>query len=274
MGIGRAIAQRFAQEGAKVVIADYNRTEGQKTTALLVATHGPGCASYCYADSTDESTIKACVAHCERTYGRLDVLVNNAAAFVFGHLGGAGRGSGTGTDKDISQSDWARVLGTNVIGYANWMKHSAALMRVNRIGDYKFNVDQGEGVTTIQCGSRGVIVNVASISSFIAQPEFVPYNASKGAVLQMTRCTAMDFAPLKIRVNAICPGTIDTPGSYNHMKLLGLSVEQGKKEFGGYCLLQRQGAPEEIANGVLFLASDDSSFMTGAHLVMDGGGTI
>ena len=117
-------------------------------------------------------------------------------------------------------------------------------------------------------------MNILSISSNIAQPEFVPYNCSKGAVLQLTRCTAMDLAEEKVRVNAICPGTIETPGSYGHMRLVGLDLDAGRKEFGDSCLLKRQAAPEEIANGALFLASDESSFMTGAHIVMDGGGTI
>ena len=147
-------------------------------------------------------------------------------------------------------------------------------MRFEYEWQVKYDNDQGEGVNRIDAGSRGAIVNIASISSFIAQPEFVPYNCTKGAILQLSRCTAMDFAPDKIRVNTVCPGTIETPGSYNHMKLVGLDVEQGRKMFGDSCLLKRQAAPEEIANATLFLASDEASFMTGAHIVVDGGGTI
>ena len=92
--------------------------------------------------------------------------------------------------------------------------------------------------------------------------------------MQLTRCCAMDLAPEKVRVNAVCPGTIETPGSYGHMRLLGLSLAEGRKAFGGHCLMKRQAAPEEIAAGALFLATDESSFMTGAHIVIDGGGTI
>jgi NAD(P)-dependent dehydrogenase (short-subunit alcohol dehydrogenase family) len=130
------------------------------------------------------------------------------------------------------------------------------------------------GASTIRAQSRGSIVNICSVSSFIAQPEFVPYNCSKGALLQLTKCCAMDFAKINIRVNSISPGSVETEGSHNHMQLLGLSLEEGRKKFGESNLMRRQAAPEEIANGALFLASDASSFMTGANMVMDGGGTI
>jgi NAD(P)-dependent dehydrogenase (short-subunit alcohol dehydrogenase family) len=147
-------------------------------------------------------------------------------------------------------------------------------MKQNELTEAIYENDQGEGVHRIDAGSRGVIVNMASVSSFIAQPEFCPYNVSKGAILQLTRCTAMDLAKFKIRVNAIAPDLTETPASYNHMKSINLTIEEGRKEFASYCLLKRMCAPDEIANAAYFLASDESSFMTGAMLVIDGGRTL
>jgi NAD(P)-dependent dehydrogenase (short-subunit alcohol dehydrogenase family) len=103
-------------------------------------------------------------------------------------------------------------------------------MKASPVSSLVYDNDQGEGVHRIEAGSRGSIVNMASVSSFIAQPEFLPYNVSKGGILQMTRCAAMDLAKFKIRVNAIAPGSVETPASYNHMKSINLSIEQGRKE--------------------------------------------
>lgn len=185
-----------------------------------------------------------------------------AVRFVFGHLRGAGRGSGTGSDRDITDEDWEMLFKTNVLGYARCIKHALPHMRSNKPSDYVIENDQGQGVQRLDCGSRGSIVNVASISSWIAQPEFLPCgwcthrhgmlcifaallllvraiprrhcsatpatptyyitwhahgacisdNVSKGAVAQLTRCCAMDFTDERVRVNAVGPGTIDTPG--------------------------------------------------------------
>ena len=120
----------------------------------------------------------------------------------------------------------------------------------------------------------GAIVNIASVSSFIAQPEFIPYNASKGAVAQLTRCLAMDLAEDNVRVNAVCPGSIRTRATDRHISSLGLDPEKAYVEFGQDSLMKRMGTPDEIASGALFLASDEASFMTGAHIVIDGGATI
>ena len=119
-----------------------------------------------------------------------------------------------------------------------------------------------------------MVVNIASVSSFIAQPEFVPYNSSKGAVLQLTRCLAMDLAKENIRVNAVSPGSIKTRATVIHIERLGLDHEESYREFGKDALLNRMGRPEEIAYGALFLASDESSFMTGTNMIIDGGASI
>lgn len=271
-GIGRSIAARFASEGARVVVADVDESGGLETVRRIGEAGGE--ARFQRTDCANEESVAACMAAANDAYGGIDVLVNNAVRFIFGHLRGEGNGSGTGTDKGITPEEWSTLFTTNVVGYANCTKHALTYMRENPLSPVVYDNDQGEGATRINAGSRGSIVNVASVSAFIAQPEFVPYNCSKGAVLQLTRCTAMDLAEEKVRVNCICPGTIETPGSYAHMRLVGLDLDEGRKAFGESCLMKRQAAPEEIANGALFLASDESSFMTGAHIVMDGGGTI
>ena len=288
-GIGRAICLRCAQEGAFVVVAEVDEATGKEVAALICTTHdkdkspyAPPRALFMHTDVTKEESVEACFAKAISTYGCVDVLVNNAVRFVFGHLKPPGDGSGTGTDTVASDEAFDKVMEVNVRGYARCIRHAVRVMRENKLtGETYDNVvpkSPAAGGKDTQCHidarQRGSIVNVASVSSFIAQPEFVPYNASKGAVLQMTKCCAMDFAPLKIRVNCVSPGTVETTGSHAHMHLAGLDVEVGRKVFGDSCLLKRQAAPEEIASGVVFLASSQASFMTGANIVMDGGGTI
>ena len=171
----------------------------------------------------------------------MNVLVNNAAAFVFVRI------------EEVSAEDWARVLGVNVLGYTHTVR--AVLPHLRAAGG-------------------GAIVNVAPQSGFVAQPGFVPYNTSKGGVMQLTRCLAMDLADEGIRVNGVCPGPIYTQASERHMDFIGIDREEGRRLFGQETLLKRMGEPVEIANGIRFLASDEASFITGAHLVIDGGATI
>jgi NAD(P)-dependent dehydrogenase (short-subunit alcohol dehydrogenase family) len=238
-GIGQAIAELFAQEGAKVVIAELDGARG-KSVADGIAKAG-GAAMFHRTDVSREADVRAMVEAATARYGTVNVLVNNAAAFVFGKV------------EDIKDSDWQRVFGVNVIGQSYCVR--AVLPHMREAGG-------------------GSIVNIASVSSFIAQPAFVPYNASKGAVLQLTRCLAMDLAPDGIRVNAICPGAIKTSATDRHIDFMGWDREKSYREFGQSALLRRMGTPREIAYGALFLASDESSYVTGSHLVIDGGATI
>jgi NAD(P)-dependent dehydrogenase (short-subunit alcohol dehydrogenase family) len=230
---------RFASEGAKVTVAEIEEDTGQQTVDSII--EAGGTAIFSRTDTTDSASIKATVSATVAAHGEVDLLVNNAAAFVFGKV------------EDITSDDWAKVFGVNVIGYANCVREVLPSMR-----------KQG----------GGAIVNIASVSSFIAQPEFVPYNASKGAVAQLTRCLAMDLAPDGIRVNGVCPGSIHTRATDMHIASAGLDPEKALVDFGKDSLLKRVGKPEEIASGALFLASDEASFMTGAHIVIDGGATI
>ena len=238
-GIGRAIAVRFAAEGAAVTVAELEEEAGRETVATIAASGGR--ALFQQTDTADSASVTAMVAATVRRYGKLHVLVNNAAIFVFG------------TVEEVTPSDWDRVFGVNVIGYANTVRECLPHFRKN---------------------GSGAVVNIASISSYIAQPEFVPYNASKGAVAQLTRCLAMDLAKDNVRVNAICPGAVRTRATDQHIASLGLDPETAYAEFGRDSVMNRMGRPEEIAAGALFLASDESSFMTGAHIVIDGGATI
>ena len=238
-GIGRAIVKLFAQEGARVLVADIEDDAGSAVVDEINQMGGE--AVFKHTDISDEASAESAVQAALDAFGTVDILVNNAAVFVFGKV------------EDVTRDDWERVFGVNVIGPANCVKAVLPVMRAN---------------------GGGAIVNLASVSSFIAQPEFIPYNSSKGAVLQLTRCLAMDLAPDNIRVNAVCPGTIYTRATSVHIDSLGLDHEDALVAFGQDAPMKRVGQPREVANGVLFLASDDASFITGEHLVIDGGATI
>jgi len=271
-GIGRACAIRLAQEGAKVCVADINIQTGNETVTLIQSCGYE--AFFQHVDVSNEDTVSDCMKQTFLNYGRIDFLINNAVVFIFGHLGPIGQGSGTFTDREIEKKDWHNILNVNVLGYANCMKHASKYIRKNKIPNNTVTLDFGRGESQIKTGSRGSIVNVGSVSSYIAQPEFLPYNATKAAILSMTRCTALDFAKDKIRVNCICPGTIETLGSYGHMEKINLNLEQGRREFAKCNAMKRQGAPEEVASVAFFLCSEDSSFITGVHIPVDGGQTF
>ena len=187
-------------------------------------------------DVSREADVEAMVRAAIDAYGAVNILVNDAAAFVFGEV------------QDISDADWARVFGVNVIGQAYCVKHVLPHM---------------------QAAGGGSIVNLASVSGFIAQPGFIPYNASKGAVMQLTRCLAMDLAPYNIRVNCVCPGSVLTPATERHRRFVGADPEEFLAEAGASNFMKRVADPREIAYGALFLASDEASFVTG-HAARDG----
>lgn len=235
-GIGRATCQRFAEEGARVVVADVNQKGGKETVALLPK----GKAVFVKADVSQEDQVKRLIKGAVKAFGKLDILVNNAAAFVFGRV------------EDATVEDWHKVLGTNVLGPALCVKHA---------------------VPEFKKAGGGAIVTIGSISSFIAQPDYVPYNTSKSALINMTRCLAMDLAPFNIRANVVCPGVIRTPTLVRLIEEWKMTPEDIQREWGNYHLLKRLGEPREIANAVLFLASDEASFVTGTHLMVDGGYT-
>lgn len=238
-GIGRATCEVFAEEGAHVVVADINEAAGQQTVEAITASGGH--ATFQSTNIADEESVQRMAAEVDEQFGRIDVLVNNAAVFVL-----------SGIEASVAQ--WRQSLDTNVIGTALVSKHVVPIMRRN---------------------PGGAIVNLGSISSFIAQPEFVTYNATKAAISEMTRCMALDLAQDKIRVNAVCPGTVWSPIVERLTREAGLTREQADtaEGWGGDAMLQRLADPREIAYAILFLASDEASYITAENLMVDGGFT-
>ncbi|MFL2645955.1 MAG: SDR family NAD(P)-dependent oxidoreductase [Dehalococcoidia bacterium] len=238
-GIGRAICKLFTQQGASVVIADIDE-DGMRQTVEQIQPEGGKCLAI-HTDVASEKSVEELMVKSKQFLGGLDILVNDAAVFIFGAV------------DTVNLADWEKVFGVNVIGSANTVKYA---------------------LPELKNSSSPAIVNIASVSSFIAQPAFVPYNASKGALLQLTRCLAMDLAEFNIRVNAVCPGSIYTPATERHMAFENANREEFLKKAAEASLLKRVGKPEEIAYAALFLASDEASFITGEHLVVDGGMTV
>jgi dihydroanticapsin dehydrogenase len=219
------------------VVAEIEPTTGTKTADDLQARGGK--ALFVPTDVSDEGSIRQMVAKTVQAFGKINVLVNNAAVFVL-------RGV------DATPEEWRRILDVNVMGPALVAKQVVPEMRK---------------------AGGGAIVNLGSISSFIAQPEFVTYNATKGAIVQITRCLAMDLAKDNIRVNSVCPGVVWTAIVEKITCEMGMNRQEADahSDWGGAHLLKRIAEPREIANAILFLASSEASFITGENLMVDGG---
>lgn len=238
-GIGRATCELFTEEGATVVVAERNEASGREVAQEIVGRGGR--ALFVQTDVASETSIQAMAVTAEKAFGRIDILVNNAAVFVLKGI-------------DASVEEWREILEVNVAGPALCAKHCVPIMRR---------------------GGGGSIVNLGSISSVIAQPQMVTYNASKAAVANMTRCMALDLAPDNIRVNAVGPGTVWTQIVERLTSEAGLDRQaaDAAADWGGAHLLNRIAEPREIAYPILFLASDEASFVTGTLLMADGGYT-
>ena len=236
-GIGRATALRFSGEGASVAIFERNSAGGEEVCREI--THHGRKASFVQTDIAVEEQVREAIHRTEAEFGAIHILVNNAAAFVFGSY-------------DVAQEDWQRVLSVNVMGTATCSKYA---------------------VETMIRAAGGAIVNVTSISGLIAQDRSLPYNTSKAALLGLNRCLAMDLARHNIRVNAVAPGWIDTPQLRVDIELAGMTYEQSLQQNGPLHLLNRFGTADEVANAILFLASEEASFITGTCLMVDGGYT-
>ncbi len=240
-GIGRASAERFAREGARLVLADRDGEAAQALAARLAAGGAEALAVKC--DVTDRDAVDAAVAQAVERYGRLDVLVNSA--------GISARHVPEGADFDEA---WRLVMDVNLRG-SMLASHAA--------------------VAAMRSTGGGAIVNLASIMSFVVHPPgyglsdgFNPYSPSKGAIVQMTRDLAVNVGDAGIRVNAVCPGFVETPltkGITGNPNLRSAMVARHP--------IGRLGRPEEIASVIAFLASDEASFVTGAAWLVDGGYT-
>jgi dihydroanticapsin dehydrogenase len=235
--IGRATCELFAAEGAAVVVAERNPNTCQQTAAAIRAAGGQALGVV--TDVSQEASVRDMVAATVREFGRLDILVNNAAIFLLRGI-------------EATAEEWREILDVNVVGPSLCAKYAVPEMR-----------KQG----------GGAIVNLGSISSFIAQPGFLTYNATKGAIAQMTRCMALDLAPDHIRVNAVCPGTVWSPivERLSGEKGLDRAAAEKHPDYGGSHMIQRLVEPQEIAKAILFLASSDASFITAENLMVDGG---
>jgi len=231
-GIGRAIARRFAAEGAKVVVVTDRRVAlGEETVELIQA--AGGTASFVQADVAISQDVERIVKHAVATYGRLDILVNNAA---WARLA---------SPLDMTEEVWDRTI--DVCLKAVFLGARAAAPEMIKAGG-------------------GCIINISSVNAIGASPGACAYNAAKGGVDQLTRSLAIELGKYKIRVNAILPGHIAThPEWYEDpLDLWG---------FTEACPIGRVGTPEDIAGAAVYLASDDASFTTGALLLVDGGMT-
>ncbi len=196
-------------------------------------------ARFFRADIANEDEVRSAMTYAETELGGIDILVNNAAVFVLKGL-------------DATKEEWRQSLDVNIIGTAMCTRYAAQAMR--RRGG-------------------GAIVNLSSISGFVAQPEFLAYSATKAALVNMTRCIALDLAPHGIRVNCVCPATIRTQATERHMQQTGETEEEFLAENAPMHLLNRVGTPREVAYAILFLASDEASFITATPLMVDGGYT-
>ena len=232
-GIGRATAILFAKEGGKVVVADKNEVGGNETVDLIRSDGGQ--AIFDYVNVTSATDIQGMVKTTINTYGKLNILVNNAGIAIRLPV------------VDLSEEDWDRNIDVNLKSIYLSSKYAIPRMIEN---------------------GGGSIVNIASIYGIVGGRIRAAYAASKGGVVNLTRSMALDYALHKIRVNCVCPGFVNTPLLKNILK--------NKEEYQALADLHpmgRLGDMLEIALGVLYLASDESSFVTGIALPIDGGYT-
>lgn len=237
-GIGEATVRRFLEEGAKVAFADRDAERGTKLAEELTAS---GCeVIFVEAQMQREADVIAFIERAESHFGQLNILVNNAGIRMYQRV------------TEASEESWDTMLGVNLKGYAFSAK--AAIPAMIRAGG-------------------GSIVSTASIRSIVAGTNTVQYDTTKAAVAGLTRAMARDHAADNIRVNAVGPGPIYTPFHEHRALDAGRELNEFRNEFAQDTMLNRPGTPREVANCILFLASDEASFVTGTILYVDGGQT-
>jgi len=239
LGIGRATSLLLAQEGAKVAVVDIKDEEGQDVVDEIAAFGGT--AKFWHLDTTTEDEVKSVFADIVREFGKIDVLVNNAGI--------------SGVDKpthEITEEEWDKVISVNVKGVFLCAKHAIPYM---------------------QKAGGGSIINMSSIYGLIGAGDIPPYHASKGAVRLMSKNDALHYAKDHIRVNSVHPGFIWTPLVEDLAKRSSEGVKAFREHLDSLHPIGHIGEPDDIAYGVLYLASDESKFVTGSELVIDGGYT-
>jgi NAD(P)-dependent dehydrogenase (short-subunit alcohol dehydrogenase family) len=238
VGIGRAVCERFAEEGAEVVVTSRTQSHLDETASSVAAIAGRAPLAL-PLDVGEREAVDGVIAEVRERFGGIDVVCNNAGI----DLPRAPRLD------EVTYDEWEGIFRVNVTGMFYVCRAALPLMP--------------EG---------GAIVNVGSMNSFVAWPNDAPYTASKGAVLQFSRALALDVADRNIRVNCVCPGIIDTPLTRSFIDGAE-DPEAVVAEYEAVAPLRRMGTAREVANCVLFLASDEASFVTGAALLVDGGST-
>ena len=235
-GIGAATARAFASAGAELALLGRDAVRGDALAAELASAN----AAFFSCDVTDDAACKAAVGDVLQRFGRIDVLVNSAGVFFYG------------TAIEATNDEWRQTMAVNVDGVFHMSRHVIPLM----IG-----------------ASGGAIVNVASDWGLVGGTRAIAYCASKGAVVQMTRCMALDHIAQGVRVNVVCPGEVDTPMLMGEYAAKDMNREEGLADSATGTPIGRVASPQEVAQAILFLASDRSSYINGAALPIDGGNT-
>ena len=233
-GIGRASAQEFAREGARVVVADINFAGAQETVQQIAAAGGTAIAVA--VDVADPDSVQRLVGETVRAFGDVHILFSNAAVQV------------SKTVEDTTWGEWNRQLAVNLGGIFLCSKFFLPLLRK----------------------TRGSIINMASVNGFFVEPMCAGYCATKGAIIALTKAMAIDHGKEGIRVNCICPGYIDTGLAAGYFEVQSDPVA-ARAAAGKLHALHRIGRPEEVARVAAFLATEGASFMTGSSVVVDGG---
>ncbi|TDT41433.1 NAD(P)-dependent dehydrogenase (short-subunit alcohol dehydrogenase family) [Halospina denitrificans] len=239
LGIGKACSLLLAHEGAKVAVTDVNDKEGKAVVAQIHEEGGE--AEYWHMDTANEARVEEVFADVARKFGTLNVLVNNA--------GIAGVNKPT---HEVTRKEWEHVMDVNVTGVFYCIKHAIPLMR---------------------SAGGGSIINLSSIYGLIGAGDLPPYHASKGAVRLMTKNDALFYARDRIRVNSIHPGFIWTPLVADLAEASEEGADAFRQHLDGLHPIGHVGEPNDIAYGTLYLASDESKFVTGSELIIDGGYT-
>ncbi|MBR9977465.1 MAG: glucose 1-dehydrogenase [Bacteroidetes bacterium] len=239
LGIGRAACLLLAREGAKVAVTDIADEEGEKVTEEIKELGG--FAKYWHVDTSNEDEVSSAFSSIASEFGSIDILVNNA--------GIAGVNKPT---HEISEEEWEKVMGVNVKGVFLCTKHSIPFMKES---------------------GAGSIINMSSIYGLVGAADLPAYHATKGAVRLMSKNDALIYAKDNIRVNSIHPGFIWTPLVEGLAKDSPEGVEAFREQLDSRHPIGHVGEPDDIAYGVLYLASDESKFVTGSELIIDGGYT-